>query len=152
MKKNHRSHWKKCSTISESPEVFYKKRCSGKFSKIHRKTPVAEPLFLEACNFIEKETLAQGVFLRILLNFPEHLFYRTPPDDCFWSSEGNTLINIFHWYSSCLCELKKKTQRINKYLQKQPFAEILQDKCTWKFRNFHRKTPVNTAKYLRTAF
>ena len=27
------------------PEVFYKKRCSYKFRKIHRKTPVPESLF-----------------------------------------------------------------------------------------------------------
>ena len=29
----------------QSPEVFCKKRCSYKFQKIHRKTPVPESLF-----------------------------------------------------------------------------------------------------------
>ena len=29
----------------QPPEVFYKKRCSYKFRKIHRKTPVPESLF-----------------------------------------------------------------------------------------------------------
>ena len=38
----------------QPPEVFYKKRCSEKFRKIHRKTP-------KACNFIKKETLAQVI-------------------------------------------------------------------------------------------
>ena len=41
------------------PSVFYKKRCSLKFHKFHRKTPVLESLFngvpgLKACDFIEK--------------------------------------------------------------------------------------------------
>ena len=40
----------------QPPEVFYVKKCSEKFRKIHRKTPVPEP---QACNFIKKETLAQ---------------------------------------------------------------------------------------------
>ena len=31
---------------SSRPEVFYKKRCSEKFHKIHSKTPVSESLFL----------------------------------------------------------------------------------------------------------
>ena len=29
----------------QSPEVFCEKRCSEKFHKIHRKTPVSESLF-----------------------------------------------------------------------------------------------------------
>ena len=29
----------------QPPKVFFKKRCSQKFRKIHRKTPVPEPLF-----------------------------------------------------------------------------------------------------------
>ena len=48
----------------QSPEVFYKKRYSYKFHKIHRKTPVPESLFKQscrsqACYFIKKEILAQ---------------------------------------------------------------------------------------------
>ena len=43
---------KKDNFQKQPPEVFCKKRCSQKFRKIHKKT-------LEACNFIEKETLAQ---------------------------------------------------------------------------------------------
>ena len=41
------------------PEVFYEKRCSEKFRKIHRKTLVPES---SACNFINKETLTQVFF------------------------------------------------------------------------------------------
>ena len=42
---------------SSSAEVFCKERCSKKFHKTHRKTPVPESLFLiklQACNFIKK--------------------------------------------------------------------------------------------------
>ena len=42
----------------QPPEVFCKKKCSKKFRKIHRKTPVSEKT-PEACNFIKKETLTQ---------------------------------------------------------------------------------------------
>ena len=67
----------------QPPEVFCKKRCSKKFPKIHRKTPVPEPLFkyscrLQACNFIKKESLTQVFpceFYEISKNtfFTEHL-------------------------------------------------------------------------------
>ena len=36
--------------------MFYEKRCSQKFCKIHRKLPAPEPL-LQACSFIKKDTL-----------------------------------------------------------------------------------------------
>ena len=37
------------SSQKQPPEVFCKKRCSYKFRKIHRKTPVPECLFKESC-------------------------------------------------------------------------------------------------------
>ena len=45
----------------QSPELFYKKRCSSKFRKIYRKTPVPEFLF-------NKDTNLGHL----------HLFHRTP--------------------------------------------------------------------------
>ena len=42
----------------QSPEVFYGKRCSWKFRKIHNKSPLDREI-------------------------QKHLFYRTPLDDCF---------------------------------------------------------------------
>ena len=63
----------------QPPEVFYKKRCSDKFHKIHRKTPVSESFF----NKVAGLRPGTGVFLRILRNFSEHLCYSTPLDDCF---------------------------------------------------------------------
>ena len=35
--------------------------------------------------YLKRESDA-GVFLWILWNFQEHLFYRSPPDDCFWAN------------------------------------------------------------------
>ena len=66
----------------QSPEVFYKKRYSQKFRKIHSKTPVSEflrkHLCLKACNFIKKETLTQVFYCKFceifqIFFFTEHL-------------------------------------------------------------------------------
>ena len=38
-------------------------------------------MFLDISQNLQENT---GVFLRILQNFSEHLFYRTHLDDCFW--------------------------------------------------------------------
>ena len=70
-------------------EVFYKKICSQKFHKIHKKMPVPEACnfikkeTLEACNFIKKETLAQVFSCKFLEISKNILFYGTPPGDCF---------------------------------------------------------------------
>ena len=34
-----------------------------------------------------------GVFRGILRNLLEYLFYRTPPDDCFWINQHKALVN-----------------------------------------------------------
>ena len=36
-------------------------------------------------------------------------------------------------------------------IQKQPFADVLQNKCSWKFRKFHRKTPVLKSLFNKVA-
>ena len=64
----------------QPPEVFFKKRCSEKFQKVHRKTPVPE-----SAAILKNRDSGIGVFLWILWNFSERLFYRTPLDDCFRS-------------------------------------------------------------------
>ena len=74
----------------------------------------------------------EGVFLWVLRNFLEHLFYRTRPGDCF-------------------C--------ISFYLRKQPLTAVnaAVRRCSSSL-NFiekrlqHRCFPVTTAKYFRTAF
>ena len=55
------------------PKVFYNKRCSLKFWKIHRKTPVPESFFIEVAGLkpatLLKRDSGTGVFLWILRNF-----------------------------------------------------------------------------------
>ena len=67
------------STQKQPPEVFYKKRCSSKFRRIHRKTPVPENFFnkvagLRLCNFTKKESLAQ-VFSREFCEISKKTFF-----------------------------------------------------------------------------
>ena len=54
----------------QPPEVFCKKRCSKKFHKIHKKTPVPESLFNKVAGLKPATLLNRGsgtgVFLRIL--------------------------------------------------------------------------------------
>ena len=61
--------------------VFYKKDGLRNFAKF------IEPLTCQSLFFKKVAGLRDsgtGVFLRILRNFWEHLFYRTPLDDCFY--------------------------------------------------------------------
>ena len=69
-------------TQKQHLEVFLKMKCSERFRKIQRKTPVLEPLFnkvagIKMCNFI-KETLSK-VFP---VNFVK--FLRTPSGEIFY--------------------------------------------------------------------
>ena len=50
-----------------------------------------------ACNFIKKRDSGTCVFLWILLIFLEHLFYGTPPGDCFMSHLYLFCILLFLW-------------------------------------------------------
>ena len=61
------------------PEAFCKNLCSCKFLKNYRKTSVPETLFkkrlwLQACNFIKKETLVQ-VFSCEFCEISKNTFY-----------------------------------------------------------------------------
>ena len=87
MKRNSKLKWVNgklhflCSVKCQKqpPEVFYKKRCSEKFRKIHRKTP-------KACNFIKKETLAQVISCEFCEIFNKVFFCRTRWNN--WSLKG----------------------------------------------------------------
>ena len=65
------------------PEVVLWKRCC----KIHRKTPVPEPLFNKVADLrpatLLKRDPGTGVFLLILPNFKEHLFLQNTSSSCF---------------------------------------------------------------------
>ena len=77
----------------------------GNFTKFTRK---------HLCKSLRPATLLKrdsgtGVFLWILGNFSEHLFYRTPLCDCFW---------ICHWDTD---------------FHNQPFTDVFQNRCSSKF-------------------
>ena len=60
-------------------------RCSKRSRKIHGKTLMPESLFNKAAGLrpaiLSKRHFSTGVFLSILKNFLEHLFYGTPLDN-----------------------------------------------------------------------
>ena len=64
----------------QPPEAFCKKKCSYKFRKIHTETPAPGSLFTAT---LLKKRLGHRCFPVNFANFQEHLFYRTPPGDCF---------------------------------------------------------------------
>ena len=78
-----------CTFQKQPPEVFYKKRCSQKFPKIHRKTPVPESFFLivaKNVTLLKKETLVQKFFCEFCeisqtAFFTKHLW--TTPSDIY---------------------------------------------------------------------
>ena len=89
-----------CNIQKQPPEVFYKKTCSEKFHKIHRKAP-APVFFLVKFikTFIKKEARAQAFSCQFCENFQntfftEHL-WTTASEHCFrdWLY---ILINTFH--------------------------------------------------------
>ena len=67
---------------------------------------------------LEKRDSGTSVFSRIQRNFLEHLFYRTPPDDCFCFqlllSEQPLEVLYEKRYSSKFCKIHKKTPVVNK--------------------------------------
>ena len=87
----------KQKSVQKQPQkVFFKKRCFLKFGKIHRKTPVPEFK-------IDSQT-----FLWILRNFWEHIFYRTPLDNCFCLFKDCKRVKSFgNWWKKIIDMLPK---------------------------------------------
>ena len=112
----------------QPPDVFCKKRCSEKYCKIHRKTPVPESLFLikfhaSACNFIKKETLAQ-VFSYEFCEIPKNTFsLRTLLSDCFWGLQTN-ISEAVSWR----CSLNSDVLNFAKFTGKHLCQSLLFDK------------------------
>ena len=78
------NEWKEAAIegVLEKTDVFYKKGVLANFAKFTAKICARLKLQASVWNFVKKETLT-GIFLWILRHFKEHLFYRTPLDDCF---------------------------------------------------------------------
>ena len=67
-----------CKFRKSRLKVFYEKGVLRNFTKFTGKHLSQRPAALL------KRHSGTGVFLWILRNFLDHLFYRTPLDDCFW--------------------------------------------------------------------
>ena len=65
----------------QPPEAFYKKRCSKKFRKIHRKALVPESHFKQSCR---------------------DFFYRTPLGDCFCALHSFVCFSKLSFFCICL--------------------------------------------------
>ena len=87
----------------QPPELFYKKGVLKVLqnSQENTCTRVSFLIKLQACKLIKRDPHT-GVFLWILQNFYEHLFYRTPPDDCFWNYRYYCHQTVM-WMSIFLC-------------------------------------------------
>ena len=57
------------------PEVLYKRRCSNKFCKIHRKTPVLEPLFNKVTGLTPARETPRRMFSCDFLKFFKNTFF-----------------------------------------------------------------------------
>ena len=68
------------------------------------------------------------------------------------------LISYYFWYqvnSSCK-SISVKKYMVNPilyhwFLQKQSFTDLLQNRCSWKFRGIHRKAPVLKSRFNKVA-
>ena len=117
----------------QPPEVFRKERCSQKFHKIRKKTPVQslclnKSVSVSGLQLIKKETLAQ-VFSCEFYEISGNLFYRTPLDECFC-----TLGNKF-------AIIPSKTFNLSSYfkqtLQNKPLGKLFSN-STINHGNFQR--------------
>ena len=125
------------------PEEFCKKRCSKKFSKMHRKTPVPESFLIklqaEACNFIKKETLAQ-VFSVNFEKFVRTLF----PIECLrW-------LLLFKQFFALSSHLLHRSSRMEVFCEKG--VPCSGSATSLKKRLWHRCFPVNFTTFLRKPY
>ena len=65
------------------PEVFFKKRSSQKFSKIYRKIPVPESIFVKVADISLKLYLKRGYGTDVSVKFLRKPFYNTSLGACF---------------------------------------------------------------------
>ena len=61
------------------------------------------------------------------------------------------LIKLQIWRLASSLRRDSKTRVMRKKLQKQSFADILQERFSYKFRNFHRKIPVLESLFNKVA-
>ena len=114
----------------QSPwEVFFLKNSSYKFAIIHRKTHVLESILPSDLQLYWKSP-STSVLLRMLRNFHEHLFYGTPPGDCFWQTAKWILLELLLRQMSSGSKKEKRHDMFNSlifyWLDKHNFCWSLQ--------------------------
>ena len=114
LKKNSEAVVRRCSV----------KRCSQKFLKIHRKTPVPQ-----TCNFIKKETLVQGVSCEFCEISKNTFFYRIPLLAAFNYKRFKRIIKF----------------RVFKIGALRNFAIFTEKHLCWPLQAFFYGTPIVTA-------
>ena len=105
--------------------MLCKKICSLKVRKYHRKIPVLQSVFIKACNFVTKilqhrcfrVKFAKFLRIPILKNICERLLLYL-----HYNSHHHFHFHHFHYH------------------QKQPFADVIQNRFSQKNRKFHGKT------------
>ena len=113
---NRSSHWRRCSAKTDIHkqllEVFYKKRCSYKFRKIHRKHLCQTKGQALTWNFLKKETLTREFFCKFCEIF-ENTFFT----EHLWMTASRYLSKyLFHHHGSaeyqadCMIKIFKKCQ------------------------------------------
>ena len=70
---------------SEKTDELIQRSCVANNRSSHRRCFVKKKVFLEISQNSKENKYATSVFLWILRNYQEHLFYEIPPGDCFWN-------------------------------------------------------------------
>ena len=77
------SFWNSVKEFRRSYQSWSIKKLFSKIWQWSQEYTYVGVSFNHDCNFVKRNSNT-GVFLWILRNFEEHIFYRTSPGDCFW--------------------------------------------------------------------
>ena len=91
--------------------MFFEKRCSWKFRKIHRKHLCQSIFFNNVAGFRPATLLKNMLRHRCFQNFQEHLFYRPPLDDCFWTKLLLAIGELLNFYKLFYCGFYSRFSR-----------------------------------------
>ena len=147
-------------------ELFCKKLCLQKFRKFHIKTLMFKSLFNRVFRIatLFKSVSNTGVFQWNLRNFWKHLFWRRSANDCFWNlfkllqdslflityTSGLNCYICFRFRTiiySFICQFSL-CYYCYSYHKKQSSGDVLQKRCSYKFRKIHEKNTCAKDSFL----
>ena len=119
-----------------SHQVFYKKRCSQKFRKFHKKTSVSESLFKLSCRRQAEVIYSSRSFHQFssFVNFHFH-----PIASCFYSNDFSAQQTLLMLPPKRIMKAKDVMDWsgfLSTWIQL--FKSVLQRCCCEKFRKIHR--------------